>query len=162
VLIARILVLLTAFIAFTSMAQIVYLGKDASGNVTLSKEPPPDFAALPKSQAPSSSRVPTNSKSAYKTPSNGPAKARTTFAQGELVLYAAGWCPYCRQSGEYFKQRGIAYTVIDIDSPEGQRAYAEADGGSGKGIPLLVDGDRKAWGFSASYYESFLKRRGVN
>jgi glutaredoxin len=162
VLIARILVLSAAFIAFTSTAQVVYLGKDTSGNVTLSKEPPPDFAAMPKSQAPSSSRVPVNSRSAHKTPGNGPAKVRTSFAQGELVLYAAGWCPYYRQTRDYFRERGIAYTEVDIDSPEGKGAFAEGDGGSGKDIPLLVDGDRKAWDFSASYYESFLKRRGVN
>ena len=63
---------------------------------------------------------------------------------------------------EYFRARGIAYTEIDIDSPERKNAFVDAGGGQGRGIPLLVDGDRQAWSFSASYYESFLKGKLTN
>ncbi len=162
-LIARILILSMACTTLVATAQVLYLGMDAAGNVTLLKEPPPNYEAapvLPRPHAPKSSPVPVQNKSAIQAPSSASGTMQSVAAQGELVLYAADWCPHCRLARQYFRERGIAYREINIETPEGKYAFVKA--GGGRGIPLLVDGDRLASGFNTSYYDSFLKRRGVN
>jgi glutaredoxin len=163
VLIARILILSLACTTFFASAQIMYLGKDAAGNATLTKEPPPGFEPLSsplRPQAPKSSGGSVQSKSGVRPPSSASAKVLAAASPGELVLYTAAWCPYCKAARQYFSSNRIAYREIDIESPEGSYSFANA--GGGKGIPLLIDGDRKASGFSASYYDWFLKGRPTN
>lgn len=162
-LIARLLILSMACTTFAATAQVLYLGMDAAGNVTLLKEPPPNYEAtpvLPRPQAPRSSPVPVHNQSAIQAPSSTSRKMQAPAARSELLLYAADWCPHCRLARQYFRERGIAYREINIETPEGKHAFTKA--GGGRGIPLLVDGDRKASGFNTAYYDSFLKRRGMN
>lgn len=160
VVVVRLLVLLTTLAAFGAAAQIVYFGRDEGGNLAVIKEPPPELNTTPpprKLQPPKSSQVAKQSKAAVKSPPAHQAKDQSAIAPGELVLYAADWCKYCRQARQYLREQGISYTVIDIESPLGRNAFALF--GEGKGIPLLVDGDRKLRGFSPEYYDSFLSKR---
>ena len=69
----------------------------------------------------------------------------------EVVMYATSWCPYCRQARQYFKRRGIAYREYDIErNPDAKSRY---DSLGGKGVPLILIGDRKMSGFSVERFE---------
>lgn len=69
-------------------------------------------------------------------------------------LFTAVWCGYCRKAKAYLAERGIAYREYDIDTPDGQLAFAQA--GNASGIPLLLVGEQRVQGFSASAYDAAL------
>lgn len=54
----------------------------------------------------------------------------------------------------YLAQRGIAFREHDIDTPDGQLAFAQA--GNASGIPLLLLGEQRVQGFSAAAYDALL------
>ncbi len=76
-----------------------------------------------------------------------------------LVLYAADWCPYWRQAGQYLKRQGIAYTEINIDTQDGSRAFAAAVGNGSRGIPLMVSGQKQIRGFKTASYDAFFSAK---
>jgi glutaredoxin len=69
-------------------------------------------------------------------------------------LFTAVWCGYCRKTKSYLAQRGVAYREHDIDTPDGQLAFAQA--GNASGIPLLLLGEQRVQGFSAAAYDALL------
>ena len=72
-----------------------------------------------------------------------------------LVLYSASWCGYCRKAKAYLAAKGAPYQEIDIDTPTGRNAFAQA--GGGKGVPLLISkSGQRAQGFSAAAYDALL------
>lgn len=75
--------------------------------------------------------------------------------RGGVQLFSAAWCGYCRKAKSWLDGRGIAYTEIDIDTPDGGMAFAQA--GSASGIPLLLAGEQRVQGFSAAAYESVFR-----
>lgn len=72
------------------------------------------------------------------------------------MLYAADWCPYCRQARQYLKNQGIAYTEINIDTQDGSQAFAVARGSGSRGNPFLVLGQRQIRGFNVASYDAFF------
>ena len=78
-----------------------------------------------------------------------------------VVMYSAPWCGVCKRAAAYFKAQGISYTDKDIDA---SKAYAdEFRRLGGRGVPLLLVGDKKMSGFSPkrfdALYQSQLKPR---
>ena len=78
-----------------------------------------------------------------------------------VVMYSAPWCGVCKRAAAYFKAKGINYTDKDIDA---SKAYAdEFRRLGGRGVPLLLVGDKKMSGFSQqrfdALYQSQLKPR---
>ncbi len=73
---------------------------------------------------------------------------------GEPQLFTAVWCGYCRKAKSYLAQRGVAFREHDIDTPDGQLAFAQA--GNASGIPLLLLGEQRVQGFSAAAYDALL------
>lgn len=73
---------------------------------------------------------------------------------GGPQLFTAAWCGYCRKAKAHLAARGIAYREHDIDTPDGQLAFAQA--GSASGIPLLLVGEQRVQGFSAAAYDAAL------
>lgn len=43
--------------------------------------------------------------------------------RGEVRLFTAQWCPYCKRAKTDLAKRGLAYTEYDIDTPEGMAAH---------------------------------------
>ncbi len=162
--ITRLVILLVLLIAQPTIAQIIYLGRDADGNPTASKEPPPGMDTTPvplNPQPPKASKVPLKSKATAQRQSSANEGAKQAAdATSDLVLYAASWCPHCRGARKYLREHGISYTDVDIETASGKRAYADVN--EGQGIPLLVAGEQRAVGFGEDYYKWFLKRRLAN
>lgn len=72
-----------------------------------------------------------------------------------VTMYSTDWCPHCRRARDYFNARGIAFTEVDIEkSDAGNREY-KAYGG--KGVPLIVVGDKTMRGFSPQGFEKLRR-----
>ncbi len=73
--------------------------------------------------------------------------------EGDVVLYAAEWCGYCKKAKAYLGSKGISYREIDIDTDYGKGAFAQA---GGQNIPLLFAKGERILGFSESAYDSIF------
>jgi glutaredoxin len=155
--------LLASILLFVSLAcasQIVYLGRNADGSITTSSQPPADYKPVPFTPLPpKSAQTATPNQSSARVPSPTTGRSRAAMAPQGLVLYAADWCPYCRQARQYLKSQGIAYTEINIDTQDGSQAFAAAVGNGRKGIPLMVSGQRQIRGFNVASYDAFFSAK---
>ena len=76
---------------------------------------------------------------------------------GTPTLFSASWCGYCKQAKAFMNARGIRFHEVDIDTPEGGRAYFEA--GGARGVPLLIADGKRQSGFSAESYDGFFSAK---
>ena len=68
----------------------------------------------------------------------------------EVVMYATDWCGYCKKARRYFNENSIPYTEYDIEKDaEAKIRYDEM---GGKGVPVILFGDRRMNGFSISQF----------
>ena len=82
------------------------------------------------------------------------AAQQAALPSGELLLFTATWCVYCKQAKAYLAAKGLPYREIDIESNAGAASYAQA--GGQRGVPLLFKGGQRVLGFSATAYDSLL------
>lgn len=62
-----------------------------------------------------------------------------------VVLYGTQWCQYCKRQRQYFADRGISYSDVDVESSSsGKLAY---DTLQGNGYPLVYVGYRRFDGY---------------
>ncbi len=147
-------------VSITGSAQILYLGRDAAGNITTSSQPPADYKPVPFTPLPpQSAQSATQNQPSARVPSATAGRSGAAMAPQGLVLYAADWCPYCRQARQYLKSQGIAYTEINIDTQDGSQAFATAVGNGRRGIPLMVSGQRQIRGFNVASYDAFFSAK---
>ncbi|HPZ18665.1 MAG TPA: Uxx-star family glutaredoxin-like (seleno)protein, partial [Fervidobacterium sp.] len=58
-----------------------------------------------------------------------------------IKIYTTPTCPWCKKAKEYFKQRGLSYTEIDVSKD--QRAAEEMVRKSGQmGVPVIEIGSQ--------------------
>ncbi len=62
-----------------------------------------------------------------------------------VVLYGTAWCGYCNQARRLFADHGVTYLDVDIEKSSEGKAQFERLGG--RGVPLIVVGERKIRGF---------------
>jgi len=63
----------------------------------------------------------------------------------KLVMYGARWCPYCKKAREFFQDKGIAFTELDVEQdPEAQARYQLI---RSSGYPLIYVGAKRFEGF---------------
>jgi glutaredoxin len=74
-----------------------------------------------------------------------------------LRLYSAKWCVYCRHAKAWLGAKGVAYTEVDIDTPQGMQEFA-ATGGRGS-VPLLIGPSVRVQGFSEEAYTAATAKR---
>ena len=88
----------------------------------------------------------------------GPARV-STFSESiasaaAVVIYSAQWCGICTRAKNYMDANGIRYTEYDVDeSAKGRRDYRRLDG---KGVPIIIVGNQRMDGFSASRLQAML------
>ena len=73
----------------------------------------------------------------------------------KVVMYSAPWCGVCQRAKRFFQNKGIAFREMDID--KNRRARKEFDRLNGRGVPLILVGDKRMNGFSE---QSFMKLYG--
>ena len=81
------------------------------------------------------------------------AKVPTGLSQtGQVVLYATEWCPHCKRAKKYFGDNGIAFTERDVEkSPAAKREFKRL---GGKGVPLILVGEKIMRGFSETRFQA--------
>lgn len=138
-------------------AQPLYKSVDASGKVVYSDKPPAPGAAektlkldnLPVSVVPGASVVPSPGRGTPQTTAAAP-------PPGDVLLYMATWCGYCKAAKAYLGNKGIPYRELDIDTPAGKAAFAQL---GAKGVPVLLTNGKRVSGFSPQSYDAVLVAR---
>ncbi|MGD2116789.1 MAG: glutaredoxin family protein [Chromatiales bacterium] len=73
----------------------------------------------------------------------------------QVIMYSTGWCGYCKQARQYFSEHQIRYTDYDIENnPTARHAYNKL---GAKGVPVILVGNRRMNGFSASGFEQIYQ-----
>ena len=148
--------LLTSSLA--SHADTLYKVVGPDGKITYSDKRPIKgnvekkltFKNLPSTKLPSS---------ASSQPATGGSTKVTNNAKaisGQVTLFTASWCGYCKQAKAYLARQSINYREVDIETQDGMAEFSQA-GGSGA-VPLLIAGRESLQGFSPEAYDDLLKR----
>jgi glutaredoxin len=64
-----------------------------------------------------------------------------------IVMLAAEWCGYCRKQQKDFELANVRYRILDVDTPEGDRAM-QAIGA--RGVPTTVIGQDVVRGYDTA------------
>ncbi len=103
----------------------------------------------------------------YPPPANQVQKKKTsrrsvarqqTVGRNKVELYTTSWCPYCKKAINFFKKRGIAMTIYNIETDKNAAARKKKLDARGRGVPFAVVNGQKIHGFSAGAYAAALKQ----
>lgn len=139
------LVLFGAALAPAVLAAGVYKWTDADGRTHFGDRPPEDAAVQEV-------KIQTF---------DGPAEVETVapeFVYRSVVIYTTDWCGVCKQAKAHLKSRGVVFTEFDIE--KNGLAKAEFKRLNGKGVPLILVGDKRMSGFSAARLDKLLQEGG--
>ena len=78
------------------------------------------------------------------------------YTDGKVVMYSTSWCGVCKEAKQYMASRGIRYQEYDIEKNFNAKRKFKKLGG--RGIPLILVGNQKMRGFSASRLEAMLDK----
>ncbi|EKU81648.1 MULTISPECIES: glutaredoxin family protein [Massilia] len=78
--------------------------------------------------------------------------------QSNVVLYGTSSCTYCIQARAYLRERNIAF--IDRNISDSDQSYRELAQLGGKGVPVILVGERMLTGFNQSHLEAALAAAG--
>ncbi len=139
--------------AAPAAAQTLYKSIGPDGAVVYSDRPPPGgrvektmkFDNLPASALPAATTAHLEQQL-----KNLRASSAAAAPAGDVVLYSAQWCGYCKKAKAWLAENRVAYREVDIDTPDGMASFAQA--GGGKGVPLLLAGGERVQGFSTGAY----------
>jgi glutaredoxin len=139
------LALFGVLLAPAAPAAGVYKWTDAAGRTHFGDRPPEDIAAQ-------EIRIQTF---------DGPAEVEAIapeFVYRSVVIYTTDWCGVCKQAKAHLKSRGVVFTEFDIE--KNGLAKAEFKRLNGKGVPLILVGDKRMSGFSATRLDKLLQEGG--
>ena len=73
----------------------------------------------------------------------------------KVVMFSTEWCGYCRKARRHFRKHNIAFVERDIEKSEkAARAFKELNG---KGVPVILIGEKRMNGFSVSTFDRLYK-----
>ncbi|WP_411832666.1 glutaredoxin family protein [Pseudoxanthomonas mexicana] len=70
-----------------------------------------------------------------------------------IVMLAAEWCGYCRKQQGDFERASVRYRVLDIDTPDGERAMRAL---GARGVPVTVIGQDVVRGYDTASLDARL------
>lgn len=72
----------------------------------------------------------------------------------QVVMYTTSHCPACKTAKQYLAQKGVSYQEIDVESSrDGMAAFQKL---GGRGVPLIIVGDKKMEGFNSQELDRLL------
>ena len=74
----------------------------------------------------------------------------------KVIIYTTPWCGYCKKAKQYFTKNNIRYTEVNIEKSKTAKAKFEKLGG--KGVPLILVGNKKMSGFSEASFKRFYSQ----
>jgi glutaredoxin len=115
-------------------------------------------------EAPSAARASRNAAEANTANNSGsaPRAANPNAATAEppAQFFYATWCGYCKRARKFLDARNVAYTAIDIDTPDGARQWNRVTRNGGNGVPILVVRGVPVNGFDRERYEQLFPKVG--
>jgi len=79
-----------------------------------------------------------------------------TPSDKQVTMYSTSWCGYCRKARELFTRQNIPFRELDIEkSAEAKKAY---DALNGRGVPLLLIGDKQMTGFDVRTFKRLYEQ----
>lgn len=75
---------------------------------------------------------------------------------GRVVMYSTRWCSYCKKARNYFKANNIDFIEYDIEQSDAARRRYNSM--TGRGVPLIIYGNKKLSGFNVASFEKFYSR----
>ena len=129
----------------TCLAAEVYQWTDENGVVHFGDQPPPsgDYATRD---------IQINS---YNSVSVTDTAASAAASANKVVMYGTSWCTYCRKAKAYFHKNNIRYVEYDIEASA--KARREYDKLGGRGVPVILVGDKRMNGFSVESFEKLYQ-----
>ncbi len=67
-----------------------------------------------------------------------------------ITVYSASWCPYCQRAKSLLREKGLAFTEIDVDEDPQRRSEMIARSGR-RTVPQIFVGDRHVGGCDELY-----------
>jgi glutaredoxin len=75
----------------------------------------------------------------------------------QVILYSTRWCGVCKRAKRFLIENRIPFEEYDVEkSPQGRRDFKRL---KGKGVPIILIGDRRLNGFSAADFASVYQRQ---
>ncbi|MGU3540181.1 glutaredoxin 3 [Methylobacterium sp. A54F] len=68
-----------------------------------------------------------------------------------VTIYTTAWCPYCSAAKSLLKQKGAAFTEIDVERTQGARAAMVQRAGGRTSVPQIFVGDTHVGGCDDLY-----------
>jgi len=68
-----------------------------------------------------------------------------------ITIYTKGWCPYCSAAKDLLKNKGAAFTEIDIEAKAGARAEMIQKAQGRSTVPQIFIGERHVGGCDDLY-----------
>jgi glutaredoxin len=87
----------------------------------------------------------------YEHVTNDDGVSDSDFDSNHVIMYATSWCGYCRKARNYFKANNIAFSEYDIEKDE--RAKKKYDALGGRGVPVILVGNKRMNGFNAQGFK---------
>jgi glutaredoxin len=95
---------------------------------------------------------------------SGPATVASTgtpaagAARPKVKMLATSWCGYCARARAYLNSRGIPFEELDVEkSAQGKQEYREL---KGRGVPIILVGNRRMNGYDQGRLEGMLRAAG--
>ena len=63
-----------------------------------------------------------------------------------VTLYTTSWCPYCAAAKSLLREKGVAFTEIDVEKTPGSRAAMVQRAGGRTSVPQIFIGDTHVGG----------------
>ncbi|QIL21235.1 glutaredoxin domain-containing protein [Thermomonas sp. HDW16] len=77
-------------------------------------------------------------------PALHPDDPRMTTGDSSIVMLSAEWCGYCLKQRKAFEMANVRYHLLDVDTPEGDRAMQALQTG---GVPVTIVGQDVIYGY---------------
>lgn len=82
------------------------------------------------------------------------AATQAARSRKNVVIYTTSSCPYCVKAKQYFRQKGVSFREVNIESSlNGKDEYRKLNG---SGVPLIVIDGTALQGFSPSKLDALL------
>ena len=86
-------------------------------------------------------------------PGMHPDDPRHETGDARIVMLAAEWCGYCRRQQAEFERANVRYRVLDVETPEGDRAMQAL---GSRGVPTTVVGQSVVYGYDTAALQERL------
>ena len=147
-------VLFAAFLCLpVSVGAELYKWIDADGKVHYSDSAPKDRKSKRLDLKINSISGPPVVTTLRTAPSAGTAQTQ------RVRLLSTTWCGYCKKAAAYLRSRGTPFEELDVEkSSQGKREY---DALGGRGVPIVLVGDRRMDGYDQTTLAAMLEGAGL-